>query len=115
MKLPPQTHVIQILRHFQRHWGICLGTQPQREPISINSLGHNQMQVRQILGKTIALLLAMQLFLIGFQTKSRIDQGNSSIEALIWMTQQYISVLVKIRSLQDKKEKNDSPKLKSKR
>ncbi|OYD90883.1 hypothetical protein CDG76_29650 [Nostoc sp. 'Peltigera membranacea cyanobiont' 210A] len=73
------------------------------------------MQVRQILGKTIALLLAMQLFLIGFQTKSRIDQGNSSIEALIWMTQQYISVLVKIRSLQDKKEKNDSPKLKSKR
>lgn len=73
------------------------------------------MQVRQILSKTIALLLAMQLFLIGFQTKSRIDQGNSSIEALIWMTQQYISVLVKIRSLQDKKAKNDSPKLKSKR
>ncbi|MEH1810201.1 hypothetical protein [Nostoc sp.] len=110
MKLPPQTHVIQILRHFQRHWGICLGTQPQREPVSINSLGYNQMQVRQILGKTIALLLAMQLFLIGLQTKSQIDQGNSSIEALIWMTQQYISVLVKIRSLQDKREKNDSQK-----
>ncbi|MEH1950524.1 MAG: hypothetical protein V7K77_26725 [Nostoc sp.] len=73
------------------------------------------MQVRQILGKTIALLLAMQLFLIGFQAKSQIDQGNSSIETLIWMTQQYISVLVKIRSLQDKKEKNDSPKLKSKK
>ncbi|MBN3881755.1 MAG: hypothetical protein V7K64_03620 [Nostoc sp.] len=73
------------------------------------------MQVRQILSKTIALLLAMQLFLIGFQAKSQIDQGNSSIEALIWMTQQYISVLVKIRSLQDKKEKNDSPKLKSKK
>lgn len=68
------------------------------------------MQVRQILGKTIALLLAMQLFLIGLQTKSQIDQGNSSIEALIWMTQQYISVLVKIRSLQDKREKNDSQK-----
>ncbi|MBN3963616.1 hypothetical protein [Nostoc sp. NMS8] len=69
------------------------------------------MQVRQILGKIIALLLTMQLFLIGFQAKSQIDQGNSSIEALIWMTQQYISVLVKIRSLQDK----HSPKLKSKR
>ncbi|MHC5745530.1 MAG: hypothetical protein ACYTXT_27225 [Nostoc sp.] len=110
LKLPPQTHVIQILRHFQRHWGICLGTQPQREPISINSLGYNQMQVRQILGKTIALLLAMQLFLIGLQAKSQIDQGNSSIETLIWMTQQYISVLVKIRSLQDKREKNDSQK-----
>ncbi|MEH2353489.1 hypothetical protein [Nostoc sp.] len=73
------------------------------------------MQVRQILGKSIALLLAMQLFLIGFQAKSQIDQGNSSIEALIWMTEQYISVLVKIRSLQDKREENDSPKLKSKR
>ncbi|MBN4006174.1 hypothetical protein [Nostoc sp. LPT] len=73
------------------------------------------MQVRQILGKTIALLLAMQLFLIGLQAKSQIDQGNSSIEALIWMIQQYIPVLVKIRNLQDKKEKNDSPKLKSKR
>ncbi|QKQ75930.1 hypothetical protein [Nostoc sp. TCL240-02] len=73
------------------------------------------MQARQILGKIIALLLAMQLFLIGFQAKSQIDQGNSSIEALIWMTQQYILVLVKIRSLQDKKQENHSPKLKSKR
>ncbi|MEH2115470.1 hypothetical protein [Nostoc sp.] len=73
------------------------------------------MQVRQILGKIIALLLTMQLLLIGFQAKSQIDQGNSSIEALIWMTQQYISVLVKIRSLQDKKQENHSPKLKSKR
>ncbi|MBE9106255.1 hypothetical protein IQ229_15330 [Nostoc cf. edaphicum LEGE 07299] len=70
---------------------------------------------QNILSKTIALLLAMQLFLIGLQAKSRIDQGNSSLEALIWMTQQYISVLVKIRNLQDKKQENDSPKLKSKR
>ncbi|QMS87084.1 hypothetical protein HUN01_05640 [Nostoc edaphicum CCNP1411] len=65
---------------------------------------------KDVLGKIIALLLAMQLFLIGFQAKSQIDQGNSSIEALIWMTQQYISVLVKIRSLQDKKEETDSQK-----
>ncbi|MEH1902217.1 hypothetical protein [Nostoc sp.] len=70
---------------------------------------------QNILSKTIALLLAMQLFLIGLQAKSQIDQGNSSIEALIWMIQQYIPVLVKIRSLQDKSEKNDSPKLKSKK
>ncbi|MCC5627599.1 hypothetical protein LC613_05315 [Nostoc sphaeroides CHAB 2801] len=65
---------------------------------------------QNILSKTIALLLAMQLFLIGLQAKSQIDQGNSSIEALIWMTQQYISVLVKIRSLQEKKEETDSQK-----
>jgi hypothetical protein len=61
------------------------------------------------------LLLAMQLFLIGVQAKTRIDQGDSSVEALTWMIQQYIPVLVKIRSLQDKKEKKDSPKIKSKR
>ncbi|MEH2231044.1 MAG: hypothetical protein V7K71_15725 [Nostoc sp.] len=70
---------------------------------------------KDVLGKIIALLLAMQLFLIGFQAKSQIDQGNSSIEALIWMIQQYIPVLVKIRSLQDKEEKNDFLKNKSKR
>ncbi|MEH2238264.1 hypothetical protein [Nostoc sp.] len=70
---------------------------------------------QNILSKTIALLLAMQLFLIGLQAKSRIDQGNSTLEALTWMIQQYIPVLVKIRSLQDKREKNDSSKLKSKK
>ncbi|WP_375480560.1 hypothetical protein [uncultured Nostoc sp.] len=70
---------------------------------------------QNILSKTIALLLAMQLFLIGLQAKSRIDEGNSSIEALIWMIQQYIPVLVKFCSLRDKREKNDSLKSKSKR
>ncbi|MGJ5634598.1 hypothetical protein [Nostoc sp. CALU 1950] len=65
---------------------------------------------KDVLGKIIALLLAMQLFLIGLQAKGQIDQGNSSIEALIWMTQQYISVLVKIRSLQEKREETDSQK-----
>jgi uncharacterized membrane protein YczE len=74
-----------------------------------------QRKRQNILGKTIALLLAMQLFLIGVQAKIRIDQGDSSVEALTWMIQQYIPVLVKIRSLQDKKEKKDSPKIKSKR
>ncbi|MEH2331801.1 hypothetical protein [Nostoc sp.] len=74
-----------------------------------------QIKRQNILGKTIALLLAMQLFLIGLQAKSQIDQGNSTLEALIWMIQQYIPVLVKIRSLQDKKQENDSLKSKSKR
>ncbi|PHJ55068.1 hypothetical protein VF14_33805 [Nostoc linckia z18] len=74
-----------------------------------------QRKRQNILDKTIALLLAMQLFLIGVQAKIRIDQGDSSVEALTWMIQQYIPVLVKIRSLQEKKEKKDSPKIKSKR
>ncbi|ALF53108.1 hypothetical protein ACX27_10025 [Nostoc piscinale CENA21] len=62
-----------------------------------------QRKGQDIIGKTIALLLAMQLFLIGLQAKVRIDQGNSSLEALMWMIQQYIPVLVKFRSLQEKK------------
>ncbi|WP_413200516.1 hypothetical protein [Nostoc piscinale] len=58
---------------------------------------------QDIIGKMIPVLLAMQLFLIGLQAKIRIDQGESSLEALRWMIQQYIPVLVKIRSLQSNK------------
>ncbi|BBD59076.1 hypothetical protein NIES2109_18550 [Nostoc sp. HK-01] len=63
-----------------------------------------QRKGQDIIGKIIALLLAMQLFLIGLQAKVRIDQGNLSVEALMWMIQQYIPVLVKLRSLQGKKQ-----------
>ncbi|BAY89747.1 MULTISPECIES: hypothetical protein [unclassified Tolypothrix] len=41
----------------------------------------------------------MQVFLIGLQAKTRIDQGNSTLETLIWMIQQYIPVLVKVKRL----------------
>jgi hypothetical protein len=65
------------------------------------------MQKRQdskdILGKIIAALLAMQLFLIGWQAKTQIDQGESSLEALTWIIQQSIPVLIKIRSLENHK------------
>ncbi|MBD2441060.1 hypothetical protein [Nostoc sp. FACHB-110] len=67
-----------------------------------------QRKGQDIIGKTIALLLAMQLFLIGLQAKVRIDQGNSSLEALMWMIQQYIPVLVKIRSLQSNKSTTEN-------
>ncbi|MDZ8051327.1 MAG: hypothetical protein RMX68_003640 [Aulosira sp. ZfuVER01] len=83
---------------------------PQREAVAIKSLGEKQMKGKRqnIINKTIALLLAMQIFLIGLQAKVRIDQSNSSLEALIWITQQYISVLIKVRDLQEKKEKGNS-------
>lgn len=69
---------------------------------------------QDILAKTIALLLAMQLFLIGLQAKIRIDQGNSTLETLTWLIQQYIPVLVKVKSLEEKKQRNNSRKLKVK-
>lgn len=58
---------------------------------------------QDIISKIIVVLLAMQLFLIGLQAKIRIGRGESSLEALQWMIQQYIPVLVKFRSLQGKK------------
>ncbi len=57
---------------------------------------------QDILGKTIALLLTMQLLLIGLQAKNQIDSGNSTLQTLIWTIQQSIPVLVKIRSLKNK-------------
>jgi hypothetical protein len=68
------------------------------------------MQKRQnskdILGKIIGALLAIQLFLIGWQAKTQIDQGESSLEALTWIIQQSIPVLIKIRSLENHKTKD---------
>jgi hypothetical protein len=70
---------------------------------------------QNILNKAIALLLAMQLFLFGFQAKTRIDQGNSTLETLTWLIQQYIPVLVNVKSLGEKKQRSDSRKPKIKR
>lgn len=70
---------------------------------------------QNILSKAIALLLAMQVFLIGFQAKTRIDQGNSTLETLTWLIQQYIPVLVKVKSLEEKKQRSDGSKPKIKR
>jgi hypothetical protein len=69
-----------------------------------------QRKRQRIINKTIAVLLAMQLFLIGLQAKTRIDQGDSTLETLTWLIQQYIPVLVKIKNLQDKKPTTDAQK-----
>lgn len=74
-----------------------------------------QRKRQDIINKTIAVLLAMQLFLIGLQAKTRIDQGDSTLETLTWLVQQYIPVMVKIKSLQEQKPTTDSQKPKIKR
>ena len=63
---------------------------------------------QNIVGKTIALFLTVQIFLIGLQAKSRIEGGSSTFEVLIWMIQQYIPVLKHIQNLPEKRDKNDS-------
>ncbi len=63
---------------------------------------------QNIAGKTIALFLTVQIFLIGLQAQSRIEGSSSTLEVLIWMIQQYIPVLKHIQNLPDKRDKNDS-------
>ena len=60
------------------------------------------------IGKTIALLLTAQIFLIGLQAKSRISDGESKLEVIISMIQQCIPALKHIQSLQEKQDKSDS-------
>jgi len=57
--------------------------------------------------KIITVLLIMQTVLIGVQSKNRIQQGDSTIEVLIWMINQYIPVLQRVRRLKDKHKKRD--------
>ncbi|MDJ0797998.1 MAG: hypothetical protein QNJ51_14470 [Calothrix sp. MO_167.B12] len=61
---------------------------------------------QNIVGKTIALLLTVQIFLVGLQAKSQIEDGELKLEVLIWMIQQSIPALKHIQSLQEKGDKN---------
>ena len=65
-------------------------------------------QHQEILDKIIALLFSLQIFLIGLEAKSRIENGESTLKVLIWMNQQYISVLKHSQSLKEKRDQSDS-------
>lgn len=64
---------------------------------------------QNFVGKIITVLFIIQIILIGIQSKNRIQQGDSTIEVLIWMINQYIPVLKRVRGLEDK-EKDDKHK-----
>lgn len=63
---------------------------------------------QDILSKVIALLLSVQLLLVGLHAKNQIEDGSSTLEMLIWMIQQYIPTLKQIQSLHKKQGKGDS-------
>ncbi|BAY42129.1 hypothetical protein NIES2111_65250 (plasmid) [Nostoc sp. NIES-2111] len=94
---------------FPPNWGICFVTRPQREPVSITSLGYKQMQRnnQNAINRMIALLLVMQLFLIGLQGKMIIDEGDSKLKVLIWMINQSIVVLQKVNRQQKEQNKDN--------
>lgn len=68
-----------------------------------------QRKRQDIINKVIALLLTIQLFLIGIQGKIKIDEGDSTLEVLIWMINQSIVVLQKV-SRQEKEQNKDNHK-----
>ncbi|MBD2450568.1 hypothetical protein H6G76_26250 [Nostoc sp. FACHB-152] len=51
--------------------------------------------------KIIALLLVLQTLFLGVQAKNRIQQGDSAIEVMIWLINQYIPVLQQAKGLND--------------
>lgn len=57
----------------------------------------------------ICFLLILQLLLIGVQGKIQIDEGDSTLEVLIWMINQSIVVLQKV-SRQEKEQNFDNHK-----
>ncbi|BAY16613.1 hypothetical protein NIES21_24430 [Anabaenopsis circularis NIES-21] len=52
-------------------------------------------------------LLVLQTLLVGVQAKNRIQQGDSAIEVMIWLINQYIPVLQRVKSLEDEQRKGD--------
>jgi hypothetical protein len=75
---------------------------------------HSQRKQRQstcqvFYRQIITVLLIIQTILIGIQSKNRLQQGDSTIEVFIWMINQYIPVLKRVRRLEDK-EKDDKHK-----
>ncbi|MBD2663980.1 hypothetical protein B6N60_05019 [Richelia sinica FACHB-800] len=55
--------------------------------------------------KIIALLLVLQTLLLGVQAKNRIQQGDSTIEVMIWLINQYFPVLQRVKTLEDDEKK----------
>jgi hypothetical protein len=56
-------------------------------------------------GYAYAILLTLQITLIGVNAENRLQQGDSLIEVLIWMINQSISVLKQADGLREKQKK----------
>ncbi|MEA5619878.1 hypothetical protein VB711_18800 [Cronbergia sp. UHCC 0137] len=55
--------------------------------------------------KAIAILLTLQITLIGVSAENLLQQGDSPIEVLMWMINQLIPVLKQADSLREKQKK----------
>ncbi|MBG1244691.1 hypothetical protein [Nostoc sp. NZL] len=57
----------------------------------------------------ITVLLIIQTMLIGINAENRLDQGDSTIEILLWIVKESISLVKQASSLQEKQKKSLLP------
>ncbi|AFZ02627.1 hypothetical protein [Calothrix sp. PCC 6303] len=69
----------------------------------------SQSTRQKLYRQIITVLLLVQTILIGVNAENRIQQGDSTIEVLIWMINQCIPVLKQASSLQEKQKNSLSP------
>jgi hypothetical protein len=55
--------------------------------------------------QVMVVLLVLQILLVGVEAKSRIQQGDSAIEVMIWLINQCFPVLQRAKKLQDEEGK----------
>ncbi|MFN6461845.1 MAG: hypothetical protein RMZ41_008350 [Nostoc sp. DedVER02] len=78
--------------------------------MSAKKRGQNARQrAMSTTGYAYAFLLILQTILIGVNAENRIQQGDSKIEVLMWMINQYIPVLKQASSFQKKQKKSLLP------
>lgn len=82
-----------------------MSTQPSKK-LSIPSI-KKFLSIKNKARKMIALLLVLQTLLLGVQAKSRIQQGDSGIEVMIWLINQCFPVLQKAKGLNNEEGKGD--------
>lgn len=80
-----------------------MSTQPSKK-LSIPSI-RKFLSMKNKIRKVIALLLVLQTLLLSVQAKSRIQQGDSAIEVMIWLINQCFPVLQRAKSLEDEEGK----------
>ncbi|MEH2202429.1 hypothetical protein [Nostoc sp.] len=70
----------------------------------------SQSTRQKLYRQIITMLLLIQTILIGVNAENRLQQGDSTIEVLMWMINQCIPILKQASSFQEKQKKSLLPK-----
>ena len=70
----------------------------------------SQSTSQKLYRQIITMLLLIQTILIGVNAENRIQQGDSTIEVLMWIVKESISLVKQASSLQEKQKKSLLPK-----